>query len=407
MPAEAAALNLTYHYKHFLYTIPVGRQTGWMSQQEVWMYNGKIVTPPQEWRADGDVSPTIPAGFQKTKQSTYDLAAITNTINEIIVPDVNQEPGKVTISTSASGTVIFDGVGFPGQVLDTETTARLTVEALRTGAAHIILPVHETQPTVIVTDPTLREQGIKELVTIGESDFSNSPVNRRHNIAVGLAKFMGHLIPKDSVFSFNTILGPVDGTTGYRKELVIKGDQTIPDYGGGLCQVSSTAYRGIWEYGFPIVQRKNHSYMVNHYAPQGTDATVYPGVIDMKFKNDSPGALLMQTYAENDRAYFLYYGTKDDRKATVLGPFIWDQRSPPPEKTQLTLDLKPGEKKKVGERVSGGRVAWFRTVEQNNQVTTQGTYSIYEARPLFYLIGTDKLPEAGSGSGMPTVFLDE
>lgn len=405
--AEAAALNLNYHYKHFLYTISAGRQVAWRAPQEVWMYSGKVVTPPQELRVDGDVLPPVPAGFERKMQSTYNRAAIKSTLRQIVAADIDREPGTVTISRSASGKIVFDGVGFPGQTVHLEAAVDMTIEALKTGTTHIMLSVVEVPPTVHVTDPELSAQGVKELVTVGESDFSNSPKNRRHNIAVGLSKFQGHVIPKDAVFSFNKTLGPVDGSTGYLRELVIKGDQTVPDYGGGLCQVSSTAYRGIWEYGFPILQRKNHSYMVNHYAPQGTDATVYPGVIDMRFKNDSPGALVMQTYAEGDLAYFLYYGTKDDRTSEVIGPFIWAQTSPPADRTQLTLDLKPGERKKVGERVPGQRVAWFRTVKQSGKELVQGTYSIYEARPLFYLVGTDKLPETGSGSGVPSVFLDE
>ncbi len=405
--AEAATFNLTYHYKHFLYTIPVAKQKDWMSPQEVWMYNGRKITPPQELRVNGDHLPALPAGFQKKTESTYSRSAIARSINDLVAKNLNKPTGKVTISRSASGAIVFDGVGFPGRTVDLEGAIDMTIEALNTGTADIILTVAEEQPTVVVTDPELEKQGVKELVTVGESDFSHSPKNRLHNIAVGLSKFQGHLIPKDSIFSFNETLGPVDGSTGYLRELVIKGDQTVPDYGGGLCQVSSTAYRGIWEYGFPITQRKNHSYMVNHYSPQGTDATVYPGVIDMRFKNDSPGALVMQTYAENEKAYFLYYGTKDARKADILGPFTWDQRSPPADKTQLTLDLKPGERKKVGERVSGARVAWFRTVEQDNKQSAEGFYSIYSARPLFYLVGTDKLPAAGSGSTAPDVFLDE
>ncbi len=405
--ASAATLNLNYHYKHFLYTVTTGRQAAWTSPEEVWTYNGKTVTPPQELRVDGDSLPAVPAGFQKKTETTYNRTAIMNTLRQIVATDVDREAGTVTISRSGSGKILFDGVGFPGQTVNLEAAADMTIEAIKTGTVHVMLPVSEVAPTVIVTDSELKAQGVKELVTVGESDFSNSPKNRRHNIAVGLSKFQGHVIPKDAVFSFNETLGPVDGTTGYLRELVIKGDQTVPDYGGGLCQVSSTAYRGIWEYGFPIVQRRNHSYMVNHYAPQGTDATVYPGVIDMRFKNDSPGALVMQTYAEGDLAYFLYYGTKDDRSSEVVGPFIWAQTSPPADKTQLTLDLKPGERKKVGERVPGQRVAWFRNVEQDGKKTVFGAYSVYEARPLFYLVGTDKLPSAGSGTTVPDVFLDE
>lgn len=404
---SAASLNITYHYKHFIFVIPATAQSDWRKPQEVWTYNGNDITPPAALRVDGDTVPAAPAGFEKKSSFTYDRAAVLRTINRYIGETLNRDAGSVTISKTSSGKIIFDGVGLSGRQIDNEAAVDATIAAVDAGITDVFLPVTETQPQVTVTDSELRAQGITELVTVGESDFSNSPKNRRHNIAVGLGKFNGHLIPKDSIFSFNQVLGPVDGSTGYLKELVIKGDQTVPDYGGGLCQVSSTAYRGVWEYGFPITQRKNHSYTVSHYLPQGTDATVYPPLLDIKFKNDSPAALLIQTYAEGDLAYFLYYGTKDTRTSELAGPFTWGYVSPPPDRNQPTLDLKPGERKKVGERVPGMSVAWFRTVEKDGKATTQGTYSVYEARPLYYLIGTDKLPEVGSGETVPSVFLDE
>lgn len=232
------------------------------------------------------------------------------------------------------------------------------------------------------------------MVTVGESDFAGSPKNRRHNIQVGLNKFNGHLIPKGEVFSFNEILGPVDGAAGYLKELVIKGDKTEPDYGGGLCQISSTAYRGVWEYGFPIVDRKNHSYVVNYYAPVGTDATVYLPNPDMKFENNSSGALLIQTYSDGDNAYFIYYGTRDARQSEVYGPIISNRVGAPPDKFEVTPNLPPGVKRKVGDRHAGMSVVWYRTVTMpNSEPVIEPVRSIYQARPLFYQIGAEAAPE--------------
>src|SRR3989344_3810983 len=308
--------DITYHYKHYILLISAPQQTGWMSAQEMWAYNGKPIAPPQEFRVDGDKIPPLPAGFKKSRSSAYDREAISATIHRILGGALNRPAGSVTIGKTSTG-VTFDGIGLSGREVDLDAATDLTITALENRVSDVFLPVMETPPKVTVTSDELRNMGIKEFVTVGESDFSNSPANRRHNIAVGLSKFQGHIIAKDEIFSFDKVLGPVDGRAGYLKELVIKGEQTIPDYGGGLCQVSTTAYRGIWEYGFPITQRKNHSYMVNHYSPQGTDATVYPPNIDMKFKNDSPGALLLQTHSEGDLAYFIYYGTKDERKSQV------------------------------------------------------------------------------------------
>jgi vancomycin resistance protein YoaR len=237
--------------------------------------------------------------------------------------------------------------------------------------------------------------GIKEVVTVGESDFSGSPGPRRHNIAVGLARFNGHTIARGEEFSFDAVLGPVNASTGYQKELVILGERTLPDYGGGLCQVSTTAYRGAWEYGLPITDRRNHSFAVRYYGPQGTDATVYPPHTDLQFTNDTPGALLLQTHVENDKAYFIYYGTRDERTSTVYGPYTWGQQEPPPPRSEYTADIPAGTMRKVGDAVPGMHAAWFRVLEHMTASgarvsSVDGTYSIYEARPLFTQIGVSQ-----------------
>lgn len=398
--ADAAVIpTLTYRYGHLLFTMRTSDAGEWQGQREAWTYRGQPVSPPAVLRVDGDDVPPLPPGFERGMKPAWDTAAIERTLAGRVASQIDRDAGSVTISRNASGAIVFDGAGFPGRKVDLELAARLTVEALENGSTDIAIPVIETQPDVRVTDESLRAQGIRELVTIGESDFSGSTQNRIHNIRVGLDRFSGHLIAQGETFSFVEVLGPVDGSTGYRKELTIIGDKTLPDYGGGLCQVSSTAYRGVWEYGFPIVQRKNHSYAVHYYAPQGTDATVYPPDVDIKFLNDSPGALLIQTVIDvpANQAYFLYYGTRDDREADVFGPFSWDHRSAPPPRTEYTTDIPTGTRRKVGDAVPGVKTAWFRVVRSNGEENVEGVYSTYQARPLYWQIGVDVLP-TGSGS---------
>lgn len=388
--AEAADLPaLTYRHDHFLFTIDPDTQPHWRQVVELWSKDD-IPTPlPQVYRVDGDHTPPLPEGYERRTETRWNRAAIARTIVERISNRFDRPAGSVTIGRNEQGRIVFDGVGLTGRSVNVEAAVAATLLALDTGVRDIFLDVTETQPQITVTAEDLKQQGITEVVTIGESNFAGSPQNRRHNIAVGLEKFNGTLIPKDSVFSFNKILGRVDGAAGYRKELVIKGDRTEPDYGGGLCQVSSTAYRGAWEAGFPIAQRKNHSYNVSYYGPVGTDATVYPPNPDMKFTNDGPSDLLIQTHQANDRAYFIYYGTRDTRRAQVWGPIILSTRAAPPDKTVFTSDLPPGQKRKVGDRHPGVTALWFRsTVRPDETLVVERTLSVYEARPLFYEIGS-------------------
>ncbi len=401
--ASAAAGDILYRHEHFLFTVPAYEVQDWTRAEDAWTYAGEVVMPPQSLLADGDVPPVPPAGFARTTRSGYSLDAIRETLRSRISERFDRPAGSVVIRSTGSGDVVFDGVGLPGRRVDLDALAALTIEALQRGLYDIEIPIEELPADVRVESAELQDMGIQEVVTVGESNYAGSPVNRRHNIATGLARFNGHIIPQGTVFSFGKELGPVDGTTGYRKELVIKGDRTEPDYGGGLCQVSTTAYRGAWEYGFPIEQRINHSYAVSYYGPQGTDATVYPPNPDMKFTNDSPGALLIQTHHdEDDHAYFIYYGTKDARRSSVYGPFIWARTAAPPDRTITTTELPPGQRRKVGDRHPGMTAAWVRqTTLADGTYVEEPVISIYQARPLFYEVGASAPTEEPSDINTP------
>ncbi len=387
VPHGAHAASLTYRYQHHLFTISIGHE--WQEPREVWKYEGQPVKVPAAFRVDGDHLPALPVGFQRSEVTAWNRDAIRAALKRQIASVFDRPAGSVVIHGSGTGAITFEGVGMIGRRVDLERAVTLTIAALDRDITDITLPIIETQPSITVEDPLLSAQGIQEVLSIGESDFSGSPRARKHNINVGLEKFNGVLIPQGGTFSFNDILGPVNAATGYLKELVIMGDKTLPDYGGGLCQVGTTAYRGVWEYGFPIVARRNHSFAVHYYSPQGTDATIYPPYTDIKFLNNSSGALLIQTHNENDHAYFIYYGTRDDRQIEVVGPYTWGSAAPPPDKIEYTTDIPAGTTRKVGERVPGIKALWWRLVTRDGEETEESVYSVYEARPRFDQIGVE------------------
>ncbi|MDD5026704.1 MAG: VanW family protein [Candidatus Peribacteraceae bacterium] len=403
--AHASSPPITYRYLHHLFTLNPDEFPHWRGVKEEWASNGIPIRALPEFRVDGDDIPPLPLGVVRRIVPGWNRIAIQETLKERIAAVLDRAPGSVVIRRNASGTIVFDGVGLPGRTVDIAFAAELTVTAIEQGMTNIILPIEKLQPALLVEDPALRAEGIRELLAVGESDYNGSPISRRHNIALGLSRFSGILIPQGAEFSFDETLGPVNEYTGYWKELVIQGDKTLPDYGGGLCQVSTTAYRGVWEYGFPILARRNHSFAVRYYAPQGTDATVYPPYTDMRFLNDSPGAVLIQTHFENGFAYFLYYGTHDDRKTQVIGPYTWGHTTPPPDRTEYTTEIPPGTTRKVGERVPGLHAAWYRIVRRGENEEIEEVASIYEARPFYLQVGIKPSADAFTvpiGPELPT-----
>ena len=187
----------------------------------------------------------------------------------------------------------------------------------------IALPFTVTEPSIKTTDSN--KLGITALIGEGRSNFAGSSNDRVHNITVAANRFNGILIKPGEEFSFIKILGPVDGEHGYKPELVIRDHQTKPEYGGGICQVTTTIFRGAILSGLEITARRNHSYPVRYYQPIGFDATVYDPFPDLRFRNNTPGHILLQMSREGTQLVFRFYGTSDGRRTVMEGPFVTER----------------------------------------------------------------------------------
>lgn len=177
-----------------------------------------------------------------------------------------------------------------------------------------------------VTKENVDELGINELIGSGTSNFAGSPKNRIHNIKVAAEKLNGLLIKPGETFSLVKSIGEVSAETGFLPELVIRENKTIPEFGGGLCQIATTLFRAAIYSGLNITERQSHSYAVSYYNPQGMDATVYIPQPDLKFINDTPGYILIQIKISGYNLTFDFYGTKDGREVKIEGPTFWDRK---------------------------------------------------------------------------------
>lgn len=208
--------------------------------------------------------------------------------------------------------------------------------------------------------------GISELIGVGTSSFAGSPQNRRHNIKVGAETLDGLLIKPGEEFSLVTSLGDIDEKSGYLPELVIKGSKTVPEYGGGLCQIATTAFRLALDAGLEITQRRPHAYRVSYYEPAGTDATIYVPWPDLKFFNDTGKHLLFQTEIDGDDLIFKFWGTSDGRKVEMTEPKIYNIVSPGSTKIIETEDLEPGEKECTESSHDGADAEFTRKIIYSN-----------------------------------------
>lgn len=277
-------------------------------------------------------------------------------LKEKISPEIEREPTKPQFEFK-DDKVSFFSPGSDGLKINQEKTFDNVLNSfVMKDFSQVLLSVEISKTDDV---GNTNDMGIKELIGSGHSNFAGSPTNRRHNIKVGAEKLNGLIIKPGEEFSLVTALGPTTAEAGYLPELVIKGNKTVPEYGGGLCQVATTMFRAALGTGLPITERKNHSYRVSYYEPAGTDATIYSPRPDLKFKNDTNHNILIQARFEgaNDM-YFDFWGTSDGRLSTTTYPVIYNIVRPGPTQIIETTDLKPGEKK-CTERAHSGAEAYF------------------------------------------------
>jgi len=298
--------------------------------------------PTQKLFCVFSLSRTFSSYLKVTTTNSLDKEALQTFINTLALK-VNQDPVDVRFSVTDGQVIIAESEKL-GRKLDEERSLILLTNALQdtySKSASIELPTIVTKPKLVASD---RERlGLKELIGEGTTNFSGSTKNRIYNIKRALEQFQNLIIAPHEEFSFVKYLGDVDGEHGYLPELVIKNNQTTPEFGGGICQVSSTVFRAAIYSGMKITARRNHAYPVHYYAPYGMDATVYVPKPDLTFVNNTPGAILVQSSIEGTKLTFRFYGTSDERIVKVDGPHILEHNPDGSMKTVFTQEVNTAE----------------------------------------------------------------
>lgn len=280
---------------------------------------------------------------------------------------------------TAKNTTVIQGITSDGTLF---TNAPETIQ----------VPLKITQPEVTLGQTN--DLGINERIGFGESYYHHSIPNRIHNVGITAEKISYAIIPPGASFSFNKTLGEVSAKTGYRSAYVISGGKTVLGDGGGVCQVSSTLFRAVLDAGLDVTKRLQHSYRVSYYelnSDPGFDATVYSGEIDFRFKNDTPGYIILVTHNDPEELYLNIeiYGTDDGRTAEIVDYKQWGFVGAPAPEYYPTPDLPTGVKKQVDWAVSGIKTEFTHIVKDKNGNTIHNDtyYSNYRPWSAKYMVG--------------------
>ncbi|MBL7058753.1 VanW family protein [Patescibacteria group bacterium] len=360
----------------------------------------KLKVPTRDWPIERDEL----ALWLVIKKGDGDGTVIgfNGTVKEYFENNISAHIGRVPKDAKLevkNGKVVEFQTGVDGLELDVEKTIANLEERIIDRTHNLIVKETndarrikvEYQEVSAKHTNDINDMGIKEVIGVGGSSFAGSPSNRRHNIKTGIDSLNGLIIEPNEEFSLIKALGSIDAEGGYKPELVIKGGKTLPEFGGGLCQVGTTLFRAVLAAGLPVTERRNHSYRVGYYEPAGTDATIYDPWPDFKFVNDTNKYLLLQTFMEGDELRFEFWGTQDGRVSSTSDPVIYNIVQPGPKKVIETTDLPLGVEK-CTERAHAGADAYFdySILDKNGELRERRFSSHYVPWQEVCLIGVEE-----------------
>ena len=110
----------------------------------------------------------------------------------------------------------------------------------------------------------------------------------------------GAVVGPGEEFSFNERVGPWGPERGYRRAPVSYAGDIIWDWGGGVCQTSTTLYNAALLAGMTITERHRHHWP-SDYVPPGLDAAVAQYDVDLRFRNPLNRPVTIRSRIEGDR----------------------------------------------------------------------------------------------------------
>ncbi len=229
----------------------------------------------------------------------------------------NRTPQEPTITDFQNGVFSIsqpvDGVQVNTAALANAVSALLQTE--KTGT----LPI----PTESLPCAKTAEEVRANMKQLGSfSTVSTNTANGNHNMRLAANATNGTVLAPGGSFSFNNTTGDTtNASNGYRPATAISGGKFVQEYGGGICQVSSTIYGAALRSNMTILSRTNHTYP-SSYVPIGLDATVSYGAVDFMFRNDTDYPVYIAAGMDGATVWVTLYGYQSPDYDTIE-PTAW------------------------------------------------------------------------------------
>ena len=285
---------------------------------------------------------------------TIDEAALAQKVDEINATlTTPATDASFTVDVSSSGKPEFTYIdGVAGFGIDVAATAKLVQEAFDGGHYQTTInpPLTTVPPAITVEDVKGHTALIGEYTTTYDFKGTAEDTEEQRNVAIPNRAFNvekavdainNQVLKPGYTFSFNKVVGDRTEKNGWKlANGIFGGDRYNYQYGGGVCQVSTTLYNALLKC-YPcveFVERSAHS-IPSTYVDKGLDATVDTGHIDFRFKNKSEYPLYVFAYVKTNKKSS---SRKRDIVVNIYGEALPAGVSYKPH-TELISETPPGE----------------------------------------------------------------
>lgn len=158
---------------------------------------------------------------------------------------------------------------------------------------------------------------VPEVISTYSVHIDGLTLAQKKNICLASNRLNNVYIKPGEIFSFNTKTGPRTLQNGFMPSRAILEDNVIESVGGGICLVASALYNSILLADMEVIERKAHSKVVSSFPP-GLDATVWYGINDLKFRNNTTDKVRINTSCDYQTLKVNINGHKKFERPTIV-----------------------------------------------------------------------------------------
>lgn len=319
---------------------------------------------------------------------TANDSAVRRFVDEKCMP-FEQEPKDASIYSDGGGGFVLEE-GQTGQVIDVEESVAILKKYVSREwegkDASVAISVEVEEPKGNTEDLEKIQDKLGSYTT-----YYGSTYGRNTNVERGAELINNHVIWPGETFSVCDHLVPFTAENGYELGGAYSNGEVVQEYGGGICQVSTTLYNALLEAEIEIVERHNHTMSVS-YVPTSMDAAIAEGSMDMVFRNNLDTPIFISGYGYGGELTFTVWGQETrpaDRYVEYYSETTSSTGTPTTVKFVTRADQPAGYLSQTQAAMAGSSAVLYKYVTYNGETTVeQVNTSTYQSTPATYEVGT-------------------